>query len=103
MELNDVFYLNQLKEYADFANKNGYMIIDLEPNSNGERMFKIIEAIKPTQEEINKNKIDALKKELASYDYIAVKIATGVATKEQYSEQIQYCEYLREKIRQLGG
>lgn len=46
-------------------------------------------------------KILKLKQELATYDYIGVKIATGVATKEEYSEQIAYCETLREKIREL--
>lgn len=45
--------------------------------------------------------IQALKQELASYDYIGVKIAMGVATAEQYKEQIAYTEKLRAKIREL--
>lgn len=45
--------------------------------------------------------VKALKEELATYDYIGVKIATGVATKEQYADKIAYCESLREKIREL--
>lgn len=45
--------------------------------------------------------IDALKAELATYDYIGVKIATGVATIEEYAKQIRHCEKLREKIREL--
>lgn len=43
----------------------------------------------------------ALKTELSTYDYIGVKIAMGVATKEKYAEQIAYTEQLREKIRKL--
>lgn len=43
----------------------------------------------------------ALKTELSTYDYIGVKIAMGVATKEEYAEQIAYTEQLREKIRKL--
>lgn len=47
--------------------------------------------------------IQALKQELANYDYIGVKIAMGVATTEEYQEQIAYTEELREKIRALEG
>lgn len=47
--------------------------------------------------------IQALKQELANYDYIGVKIAMGVATVEQYKEQIAYTEKLRAKIRELEG
>lgn len=47
------------------------------------------------------SKIDVLKTELATYDYIGVKIAMGVTTKEEYAEQIAYTETLREKIREL--
>lgn len=46
-------------------------------------------------------KIEALKKELAEYDYIGTKIAMGVATAEQYADKIAYTEYLRQQIREL--
>lgn len=42
-----------------------------------------------------------LKEELATYDYIGNKIATGVATKEDYSKEIEHCENLRKRIREL--
>nr|DAY76418.1 MAG TPA: hypothetical protein [Caudoviricetes sp.] len=45
--------------------------------------------------------IQALKQELANYDYIGVKIAMGVATTDDYKEQIAYTEELRAKIREL--
>lgn len=47
--------------------------------------------------------IQALKQELANYDYIGVKIAMGVATTEEYQEQIAHTEKLRAKIRELEG
>lgn len=42
-----------------------------------------------------------LKQELSTFDYIGVKIAMGVATKEEYAEQIAYTETLRQRIREL--
>ena len=42
-----------------------------------------------------------LKRELATYDYIGVKISMGVSTKEEYADKIAYTETLREKIRDL--
>lgn len=48
-----------------------------------------------------KLEVDKLKKELAQYDYIGVKIATGVATIDDYKEQIAHCEELRKRIREL--
>lgn len=47
--------------------------------------------------------IQMLKQELANYDYIGVKIAMGVATTDDYKEQIDYTEELRAKIRELEG
>ena len=45
--------------------------------------------------------IETLKEELATYDYIGVKIAMGVATREEYKDKIEYTESLRIKIRKL--
>lgn len=47
--------------------------------------------------------IQMLKQELATYDYIGVKIAMGVATTDDYKEQIAHTEKLRAKIRELEG
>lgn len=35
------------------------------------------------------------------YDYIGVKLAMGVATKEEYAEEIAHTEVLRQQIRVL--
>lgn len=45
--------------------------------------------------------IEQLKAELATYDYIGIKIAMGVATKEEYADKIAYTETLRAKINEL--
>ena len=45
--------------------------------------------------------IERLIAELSLYDYIGVKIATGVASIEEYADKIAYCETLRQKIREL--
>lgn len=45
--------------------------------------------------------IQALKNELAAYDYIGTKIAMGVATREEYAEEIAHTETLRQRIRTL--
>ena len=42
-----------------------------------------------------------LKQELATYDYIGIKIAEGVATRDEYAEQIAYTEQLRQQIRKI--
>lgn len=46
-------------------------------------------------------KLEGLYLEIQSYDYIGVKIATGVATIEEYAEQIAQMEKLRTQIREL--
>lgn len=45
--------------------------------------------------------IAQLKEELARYDYIGTKLAMGVATREEYAEEIAHTETLRERIRAL--
>lgn len=48
------------------------------------------------QVQINERKV-----KLAGYDYIGVKIAMGVATREEYAEQIAETERLRAEINEL--
>jgi len=45
--------------------------------------------------------IEEIKKELAKYDYIGNKIATGCATIEEYAPQIAHCQELRKRINEL--
>lgn len=58
----------------------------------------------PTPEEIREQKlaeIEEIKKELAKYDYIGIKIATGCASMEQYAPEITHCQELRKRINEL--
>ena len=53
-------------------------------------------------EKFNKwQELQDLKTELSTYDYIGVKIAMGVATVDEYADEIAYTEQLRQKIREL--
>lgn len=45
--------------------------------------------------------IEEAKREIAKYDYIGIKIATGVATIEEYAEEIDYMESIRAVIREI--
>ena len=65
--------------------------------SNDGSIWTEPEPYEPTPED----RINSLKKELEKYDYIGVKIAMGVATKEEYADEIAYTETIREQIRQL--
>ena len=47
--------------------------------------------------------IARLKAELTQYDYIGTKIAMGVATKEDYADEIAHTEEIRKQIRILEG
>ena len=45
--------------------------------------------------------LDSLYLEIRRYDYIGIKIATGVATIEEYSDKLEYVQTLRDKINEL--
>lgn len=59
------------------------------------------ETMEEKQGRENRLKIAEYKHKLASTDYIAVKIAEGAATKEEYSEQIIQRAIWRTKINEL--
>lgn len=92
----------QLGDFSDFITiyRQGEGFIEY---SNDGTVYE--EPVKPTEEELKRNKIEgeinAIKQELSTYDYIGTKIAMGVATKEEYAEQIAYTERLRVMIREL--
>lgn len=86
----------QLGDFSDYITT--YRILDDEVlYSNDGSAWVEPESYEPTVED----KSNALKKELEKYDYIGVKIAMGVATREEYAEQIAYTETIREQIREL--
>ena len=82
----------------DLTYLNAYQYLD------GELILDEVKLKKLKGEEEQKTKeqeIARLKTELTQYDYIGTKIAMGVATKEEYAEQIAHTEKIREQIRQL--
>lgn len=97
--LGEKFYkenysLDEYSKCAEWCNNNGATIVD-----QGEyyECVAIPAAPPPSVEE----QIETLKAELATYDYIGTKIAMGVATREEYTEQIEYTETLRARINEL--
>ena len=87
---------------GEYYRQQGYRYVDVEQANNGMWYLKGYAPMSPYTPEVLL-KIEELKRELATYDYIGVKIATGCATIEQYAEQIAYCEEIRKQIRKLKG
>lgn len=86
----------QLGDFSDFTTT--YHILDDEVQySNDGSIWVEPTPYEPTVED----QINILKRELEKYDYIGIKIAMGVATKEDYANEIAYTETLRQKIREL--
>lgn len=85
---------------VDLSYLNAYQLIDNElvlDEVKKQAMFD--EQTKQSKE----NEINKLKAELATYDYIGTKIAMGVATKEDYANEIAHTEEIRKQIRILEG
>ena len=51
----------------------------------------------------DEDKIEELKQKLADTDYIACKIAEGVATVEEYAEELKQRQEWRNEINRLGA
>ena len=86
----------QLGDFSDYTTT--YRLLDDEVQySNDGSVWVEPEPYVPTTEE----KINALKKELASTDYKALKYAEGWFTEEEYAPIKAMREELREKIRLL--
>ena len=99
--VGDIFYFdNEYSKRAEFCNKNNLRIFEIEKDNNGNARFQI-QKPECSQKELNMLEIQKIKEELKTYDYIGVKIAMGVATKEEYADKIAYTETLREQIREL--
>ena len=82
-------------EIYNSQNQNCYKYINGKFTFDNDKKEKLDNRIK------NQFEIERLKQELATYDYIGIKISMGVSTKEEYADKIAYTETLREKIREL--
>lgn len=86
----------------DFYKSIGMVEMEVEQAYNGGWYLKGHTPQKPEKQQ-KQDRIIELKNLLKTKDYIGVKIATGVATKEDYAEEIKQCELWREEIRKLEG
>ena len=89
---------NTLKAYSEAAawcNENGAHIEDKGT------YYEVVVNVPPSEEEVKAVRVAELKKKLADTDYIAVKIAEGAATREEYADVIAQREAWREEIREL--
>lgn len=57
----------------------------------------------PSEEDIKQQEIDSLKMKLFASDYAIIKIAEGVATKEEYADLITQRAEWRARINELEG
>ena len=88
----------QLGDFSDYTTT--YRLLDDEVQYSNDGSIWVEPETHPYEPTVE-DKINALKRELEKYDYIGVKIAMGVATKEEYAKEIAYTETIREQIRKL--
>lgn len=93
---NDNIELDLSTIDLDYLNAYQYLNGELVLNESKKQSIIDEHNKQSTEQQIN-----SLKEELLKYDYIGVKIAMGVATREEYAEQIAYTETIRERIREL--
>jgi len=90
---------------VELYKKRGMQLLDVEQSYNGNWYIKGYAPLSGYTPN-NEKRIFELKKELKSYDYIGVKIATGCATIDDYKDEIERCEEIRNEIRileKVGG
>lgn len=101
-QLNEIFYEDEeYSKRAEFCNKNGYVIEEIEPNEEGRR-FQIQLPSEPTQEEINSLKICNLKTELAKIKEDIEQEQFGLV-REDYAEKKARAAEIINELRVLEG
>ena len=91
----DIYELNASEMKLDYL--NCYKLVDDEIIFDEEKYNTLVDTKAKEQE------IARLKAELTQYDYIGTKLAMGVATKEDYADEIAHTEEIRKQIRILEG
>lgn len=86
--------------FANWNNANGNKF-DIEPIDDG--TYKISEIVipEPTEYEKAQERIAVLKSLLAGTDYVVLKIAEGVSTKEDYASVLDIRQQWRAEINEL--
>lgn len=88
--------LNEYETVAKWCNESGkYQINEIDDE------YCVVKTPEPTQEAIAMQQIVDLKKCLTNTDYVVVKIAEGVATKEEYTDVIAQRQVWRDEINVL--
>lgn len=87
-------------KFANWNNKNGGKF---RSESMGNGTYKIVEIVipEPTEYEKAQERIAELKQLLSGTDYVVLKIAEGVATREDYESVLAQRQAWREEINQL--
>lgn len=81
-------------QVAKWCRENGYSIDD-----DGE-YYKVVKD-ELSQEDLRNSEIAELKAYLESTDYVVIKIAEGVATKEEYADVLEERAKARQRINEL--
>lgn len=105
------FYLEKdgLTSYVEVSEENWQSLIQqandnqkaITADSNGNPVLTDLAEIELTEEEKIQNEITELKQYLESTDYIACKLAEGVATAEEYADELIKRAETRAKINEL--
>jgi hypothetical protein len=125
MEIGENFFNyteEEQKEYskiAEWCGANGCMIVEISPAEHEvtetdfdgnkvtktvtARQFQIQAIPEPSQEELIKREIAELKAYLSETDYVAIKIAEGEATADEYAEVLAKRKEARARINELEG
>ena len=83
--IGDIFYEdNDYSNRAQFCNENGLVIMEIDPDDDGNRRFQIQAIPEPTQQQKIEAEIAELKRALADTDYKAIKYAEGELTFAEY-------------------
>lgn len=95
-EINQIFYEdNEYSQRAEFCNKNGLAIEEIEPDNKGRR-FKIV---KPFENE-KQNRIEQLQNLLDKTDYIVTKLAEmQITNNENFSSELaRYQDTIQNRV-----
>jgi hypothetical protein len=86
---------------TDFYKSIGMVEMEVEQAYNGLWYLQGSAPAKP-QSVIDEERISELKKNLADTDYVTIKIAEGVSTREDYVSVLQQRQQWREELERLG-
>jgi hypothetical protein len=98
--IGQVFEVMYPQEVAQWCMENNAYVAEID-SINDNRMFEIKAIPEPTEYEKAQARIAELKELLAGTDYVVLKIAEGVATREDYASVLDIRQTWREEINEL--